>query len=317
MKIVVLDGAALNPGDLDWGGLKSLGDCSVYARTVPDELLDRAAGAEVAITNKVPFNRTVIEQLPALHYVGVTATGYNVIDTDAAREHGIVVTNVPNYGTVSVAQMVFALLLELTQHVGDHSRVVRDGKWSRSDKFCFWDSSLVELDGLTLGIVGLGRIGRRVAELGKAFGMKVVAYDAVADISGNDGVAGVSLDDLFRRADVISLHCPLTPDTERLVNKERLAMVKKSAFLINTARGPLVDENALAEALNEGRLAGAGLDVLGMEPPLPDNPLLTARNCLITPHIAWATLASRGRLMKTTIENVRAFLAGAPKNVVN
>jgi glycerate dehydrogenase len=317
MKMVVLDGNTLNPGDLDWSGLEELGECRVYPATPPGEVVDRASGAQIAIINKVVFDRATLERLPALRYIGVTATGYNVVDVVAAREREIVVTNVPTYGTASVAQTAFALLLELTQHAGEHSRAVRSGKWSRCADFCFWDFPLVELEGLTLGLVGLGRIGRKVAEVGRAFGMRVAAFDAVAGIPAGSGIEAVSMDELFRTADVISLHCPLTPDTERLVNRQRLATVKKSAFLINTARGGLVDEAALAEALNAGWLAGAGLDVLGREPPPPDNPLLAARNCVITPHIAWATLAARRRLMEITVENVRAFLKGEPRNVVS
>ena len=317
MKIAVLDGATLNPGDLDWGELDALGECLVYPRTSPGQIVKRAADAEIVIVNKVEMKRETIAQLPQLKYIGVTATGYNCVAVDAARENGIPVTNVPTYGTASVAQMVFALLLELTQHVGHHSHVVHEGRWSECDNFCFWDYPLVELQGLCFGVVGLGRIGRNVAAIAGAFGMNVIAYDPFANVSADSGVTAVSMDKLFRSADVVSLHCPLTPDTKHIVNAERLAAMKPSAFLINTSRGPLVDEAALARALDEGVIAGAGLDVLSAEPPPTDIPLLGARNCVITPHISWATRGARQRLMDASITNVRAFIEGNLQNVVN
>ena len=313
MKIIVLDGHALNPGDLDWG---PLGASEIFPRTAVGDVVVRASGAEVVITNKVVLGRTEIAALPALRYIGVTATGFNVVDIDAARERGIVVTNVPAYGTRSVAQHVFALLLELTQNVGGHSQGARGGKWAGAADWCYWDRPLVELDGLTLGIVGFGRIGAAVAEIGRAFGMKVIATPPRSRPLPPD-VGSATMDELFSRSDVVTLHCPLTSETRELVNAARLRLMKKSAFLINTARGPLIDEAELAVALNEGWIAGAALDVLSTEPPSAGNPLLTAANCIITPHQAWATRAARARLMDVTIANVRAFIAGKPQNVVS
>ncbi len=321
MKIVVLDGHAMNPGDLSWRGLEELGELTVHDRTPAGQVVERAQGAEIVLTNKSPLPRQTIEALPHLRYIGVQATGFNVVDAEAARERGVTVTNVPGYSTRSVAQMVMALLLELTQQVGHHAELVRRGRWSASPDFCCWDRPLVELDGLTIGIVGFGAIGRGVARLARAFGMRVLIHtrhpdDYRATPQGRE-VEFVDLESLFCRSDVVSLHCPLTPQTEGMVDAERLGRMKPGAFLINTGRGPLVDEAALAEALNAGRLAGAGLDVLSAEPPSADNPLLQARNCFITPHIAWATRAARERLMASVVENVRAFLAGKPENVVN
>jgi len=317
MQIVVLDGYTLNPGDLSWQGLQRLGTCEIYDRTPSELLVARAAVAEIVLTNKTVLSRQAIEQLPKLRYIGVLATGYNIVDIEAAGRRNIPVTNVPTYGTRSVAQMVFAHLLNLAQHVGHHARGVAEGRWSAGKDFCYWDYPLVELDGLTMGIVGLGRIGRATAALARAFGMNVLACDAAALPDVPDGVAMVGLDELFRRSDVVSLHCPLSTETENLVNARRLALMKPTAMLINTSRGPLVDENALAEGLGSGRLAGAGLDVLGSEPPKADNPLLKAKNCSITPHLAWATKAARARLLETVVENVKTFLAGRPQNVVN
>jgi glycerate dehydrogenase len=309
MNIVVLDGHTLNPGDLSWDALRELGPCEIHERSTPKEIVARSASAHIVLTNKVPLSRAYMESVPQLKYIGVTATGYNIVDVAAARERNVTVTNVPTYGTRSVAQMTFALLLELTQHVGHHAQTVRDGRWTRSPDFCYWDYPLIELDGLTIGIVGHGRIGRSVGELAQAFGMEVIAHSRKS--SAHD------LERLFRESDVISLHCPLTPETKHLVNSERLGWMKPTAFLLNTSRGPLIDEPALAEALNQGRIAGAGLDVLAVEPPVADNLLFTAKNCFITPHIAWATRAARSRLMDAAVENVRAFLAGKPKNVVS
>lgn len=314
MNIIVVDGATLNPGDLSWEALGAFGSYKVYPRGTPAETLDRCRNAEAVITNKIVFDRTTIAALPNLAYIGVTATGYNIVDVAAAAERGIVVTNVPTYGTASVAQMVFALLLELTQHVGHHAATVREGRWSKCDNFCYWDFPLVELAEMTMGIVGCGRIGQATARRADAFGMKVISYDAVQFPSGQ--IAFVTLEELLVRSDVVSLHCPLTPETQGLVNAARLSLMKKSAFLINTSRGPLVNERDLADALNAGRIAGAGLDVLSKEPPKPDNPLLTAKNCVITPHIAWATRSARQRLMQTSIDNLGAFIAGKPQNTV-
>jgi glycerate dehydrogenase len=316
MNIVVLDGFTLNPGDLSWAELKSLGPCMIYDRTPPAALADRAAAADILLTNKTALTGTAIQDLPGLKYIGVLATGTNVVDLAAARARGIPVTNVPAYGTKSVAQLTFALLLELAQHVGHHAQTVREGRWTRSVDFCYWDFPLIELDGLVLGIVGLGRIGRAVAELGAAFGMKVLAAAPSAS-AVPPFVRLVELDTLCRESDVVSLHCPLTPQTANLVDARRLSLMKPTAFLLNTSRGPLVDQAALADALNSGRITGAAMDVLATEPPPADNPLLAARNCIITPHLAWATRAARARLMHLAVENVRAFLQGKAQNVVN
>ena len=316
LQIVVLDGLTLNPGDLNWSGLTALGDCVIHERTAPAELLARAANAEVLLTNKTVLSAADLANLPRLKYIGVLATGTNVVDLQAARARAIPVTNIPTYGTKSVAQMTFALLLELAHHVGHHAQTVREGRWTSHIDWCYWDYPLVELDGLTMGLVGLGRIGRAVAELGAAFGLKVLAYDPAAG-AAPAFVRAVDLDTLFRESDVVSLHCPLTPQTAKLVNAERLSWMKPTAFLLNTSRGPLVDEPALAAALNAGRIAGAALDVLSVEPPPATNPLLTARNCIITPHMAWGTRAARARLMKIAVDNVQAFLQGTPQNVVN
>ncbi|MBI5013913.1 MAG: D-2-hydroxyacid dehydrogenase [Deltaproteobacteria bacterium] len=315
-KIVVLDGHTLNPGDLRWAELEALGPLTVYDRTPPDEVLPRAAGARAVLTNKTVLGRAEIEGLPELRYIGVLATGFDVVNLDAARRGRITVTNVPAYATMSVAQMTMALLLEFTHRLGEHSRAVREGRWTASPDFCFWDYPLVELAGLSLGVVGFGNIGRAVASAAQCLGMHVRAARRGAPDPASWPVSFVDLETLFRQSDVVSLHCPLTPETEGLVNAERLSWMKPTAYLINTARGRLVDEQALADALNGGHLAGAGLDVLSREPPSPDNPLLTARNCLVTPHIAWATKASRERLLTTAVENLRAFLERRPKNVV-
>ena len=316
MNIVVLDGYTLSPGDLSWDELQSLGVCAIHDRTLPAEVGLRGAAADILLTNKTELTGGHMQNLPRLRYIGVLATGTNVVDLAAARARGIPVTNVPTYGTKSVAQMTFALLLELAHHTGHHARTVRDGRWTRSADWCYWDFPLIELDGLTLGVVGLGRIGKAVAELGMAFGMKVLVCDPTAK-AATPLIRLVELDALFRESDIVSLHCPLTPQTAHLVNAQRLALMKPTAFLLNTSRGPLVEDQALADALNSGRIAGAAMDVLSKEPPSADNPLLTAENCIITPHLAWATRAARSRLMKIAVENVRAFLQGKPQNVVN
>ncbi len=317
MRIVVLDGHTLNPGDLSWAALSALGDCTVYDRTPPGDILARARGAEILLTNKTPLDAGTLGALPGLRYVGVLATGFNVVDVQSARARGIVVANIPTYGTRSVAQHVFALLLELTQRVGYHAATVREGRWSASPDWCYWDYPLVELAGLTMGLVGYGRIGQATARVAEAFGMHVIAHDVSAPPPGAPAARMVDLDTLFAESDVVSLHCPLTAENKHLVDARRLGLMKKSALLINTSRGPLVHEADLAAALNAGRIAGAGLDVLAAEPPRPDNPLLGARNCLITPHIAWATHSARSRLMGIAVDNLRAFLAGQPVNVVN
>lgn len=316
MRIVVLDGFTLNPGDLSWNDLQSLGDCTIFDRTSPEEVVPRSLGAEIILTNKTVVSRQQIEALPDLKYIGVLATGYNIADVAAARARNIPVTNVPTYGTRSVAQHTFALLLELTQHAGHHAQTVREGRWTRSPDFSYWDFPLIELEGLTMGIVGFGRIGHAVADLALAFGMNVLAASATPK-PAQSGVRFVDIETLFRESDVVTLHCPLTPHTKHLVNEQRLTSMRPTAILLNTSRGPLIDEEALADALNAGRIAGAGLDVLSVEPPLVENPLLRANNCLITPHIAWATRSARRRLMEIAVANVRAFLDGHPSNVVN
>ncbi|MGI6113629.1 MAG: D-2-hydroxyacid dehydrogenase [Mahellales bacterium] len=319
MRIVVLDGYTLNPGDLSWDRLKELGEVTIYDRTSEQEIINRAQGADILLTNKTPLTGDTIRQLPELRYIGVLATGYNVVDIDVARERGITVTNVPAYSTYSVAQMVLALLLEICHHVQDHSNGVRNGRWSQSADFCYWDYPLVELAGKTMGIIGFGRIGRRVAAIAAAMGMKVIAAsrskrDTPLDI---EHFKWVDIPQLLREADVISLHCPLLPETQGLINKDAIRQMKPTAILINTARGGVVVDEDLAQALNEGRIYGAGLDVLSVEPPRADNPLLSAKNCFITPHIAWATKEARVRLMDTTVDNIKAYLAGQPINVVN
>ena len=317
MKLVVLDGFTMNPGDLEWQALAALGELAVYDRTSPDEVVARAQEAEILFTNKTPLPRAVIESLPALRFIDVLATGYNIVDLAAARERGIPVSNAPAYSTRSVQQMTLALLLELTQQCGAHDRAVKEGAWCRCPDVTFQLSPLLELDGLTLGVLGFGAIGRAVAETARSFGMRVVAASRKRPERMPDGVEWVTREELFRRSDVVTLHCPLTPETERVIRAESLALMKPTALLINTSRGGLVDEAALAQALNEGRLAGAGLDVLSTEPPEPGNPLLHASNCVITPHCAWATRAARQRLLDITVANVRAFQSGRPVNVVN
>jgi glycerate dehydrogenase len=314
MKVVVLDGYCLNPGDLSWGALRSIASLDVYDRTEESEIAARAAGAEMVLVSKVPISAATMDALPGLKYIGVLATGYNIVDVAAAQARGVVVSNIPTYGTASVAQFAFALLLELCHHVGAHGEAVRQGEWSRNLDWCFWNSPLVELAGKTMGIVGLGRIGRQTATIAHAFGMRVVAHDAVQ--SGDPDIAWLSLDELLAQSDVVSLHCPLTPGNTGMIDRVRLNSMKATAFLLNTSRGPLVVDQDLADALNTGVIAGAGVDVLSMEPPADGNPLLRARNCIVTPHIAWATREARERLLAIAVENVRAFLAGAARNVV-
>ena len=318
MKIVVLDGYTLNPGDLSWDGLEKLGEITVYDRTPADKIMERAADAEILFTNKTPLDEATINQLPALKFIGVLATGYNVVDIKAAKATGVVVANVPGYGTASVAQMTIALLLELCQHVKHHSDVVRAGKWAKSPDFCFWDYPLVELDGKTMGIIGFGTIGQQVADVATAFGMNTIGNSrSRSDQSHRPNFRWMDIPDLLSQSDVVSIHCPLFPETEGLINKESLQRMKRSAFLLNTSRGPIVVDRDLADALNNGVIAGAGIDVLSVEPPSENNPLFTAKNCLITPHISWATKESRARLMENTVSNLESFLAGNPQNVVN
>lgn len=313
MKIVILDGYTTNPGDVSWEPLARLGELAVFDRTPPAEVVARAAGAEAVFTNKVPITADAVAALPALRFIGVLATGHDMVDSAAARARGIPVTNVPQYSTPNVAQATFALILELTNRTGHHAEAVRAGRWSACPDFCFWDGDLVELAGLTLGLVGYGRIAQAVAAVGHAFGMRVIHHRREA---GSDP-ACVDLDTLFRESDVVSLHCPLTPQTKGLVDARRLRLMKPSAFLVNTGRGALVDEAALAAALDAGLIAGAAVDVLSTEPPPASNPLLAARNCIVTPHIAWATRNARRRLIEITAGNLAAFIAGTPRNVVN
>lgn len=317
MKIVVLDGFAGNPGDLSWEEIKSLGECTIYDRTAPEEKLERVKDAEIILTNKVPFNASDFDQLPSLKYIGVLATGYNIIDTEAAKAHGVVVTNIPAYSTNSVAQMVFAHLLNITNSVQHYTDEARAGVWSKNPDFSYQNTLLVELHRKKIGIVGLGNIGKAVARIAIGFGMEVFAYTTKSHFQLPPEIHKMDLDDLFRECDIVTLHCPLTPNTKNLVNAERLKTMKPTAILINTSRGPVVNEQDLADALNNGTIYAAGVDVLSEEPAATNNPLLTARNCYITPHIAWATKEARIRLMEITIENIKAFLDGQPMNVVN
>lgn len=316
MNIVYTDAYTLNPGDLDWAPIRSLGDVTLHDRTSPNELIGRVKDAEIVLTNKVKMPREVLDQLPSLRYIGVTATGYDIIDVAAARERGIVVTNVKGYSTDSVAQLTFALLLELTHHAGIHSQSVRAGEWVASPDFSYAKSPLIELAGKTLGLVGYGDIGRKVARIGRAFGMDVLVNRRNTQPEADGMVTVVDRETLFAQSDVVSLHCPATPDTIGFVNTALLSRMKPTAWLLNTSRGSLLNETDVADALNVGVIAGAGLDVLSVEPPSADNPLLTAKNCLITPHIAWASFSARQRLMQSVADNIRAFLDGAPRNVI-
>lgn len=318
MKITVLDGYALNPGDLSWEGLKELGDVTVYDRTEAADILSRSAGAQLILTNKTPLSAETLAQLPELKYIGVLATGYNVVDIKAAREQGIDVANIPTYGTASVAQMAFAHILSFTQRVKEHDAAVKEGRWTSAADFCFWDHPLIELQGKTVGVIGFGRIGQKFADIAEAFGCRVLAYDAYhSDQSQRKDFAWAELDELFASSDIISLHCPLFPETEGIINKENLAKMKSSALIVNTSRGPLINEQDLAAALDAGVIAGASLDVVSTEPIKEDNPLLKAKNCWITPHIAWATFEARARLMQIAIDNAASFLAGKTENLVN
>jgi glycerate dehydrogenase len=316
-EIVVLDGYTLNPGDNPWTDLEALGRLTVYDRTPTEAVVERASKAEIVLTNKVVFDAAVLQGLPRLKGICVLATGVNVVDLEAARARGIVVCNVPSYGTMSVAQHAFALLLELTNHVGLHDSAVRAGKWAASPDFCFSERPLEELDGKIFGVVGFGRIGRKVAEIARAFGMHVWASPARSPQRDPVWLRRLPLDELFTGADVVSLHCTLVPETAELVRRERLELMKPNALLLNTGRGGLVREADLAEALNTGRIAGAALDVLSTEPPQANNPLLHVRNCIITPHVAWLSLAARRRVMAISVENVRGILSGHPRNVVS
>ena len=315
MKIVVLDGYCLNPGDLDWSGFEPIGSITVYDRTPATLTVERSKDADVLLTNKTVLNAENMSQMPNLKYVGVLATGYNVVDLEYAASRGITVTNIPAYSTASVAQMVFAHILNIANSVEHHSQLVRGGAWSSSIDFCFWNRPQIELAGKNIGLVGLGNTGMATARIALAFGMKVIAVTSKKNLP--EGIKSVSYNDLWQQSDIVSLHCPLSADTRNLVNASTIAQMKPSAILINTGRGPLIDEQALADALNSGRIAAAAVDVLSTEPPVADNPLLTARNCFITPHIAWATREARQRLMDIAVGNLKAFAEGKPVNVVN
>ena len=319
MKIVVLDGYAENPGDLSWAELASLGDLTVYDRTSlsdESEIIDRIGDAEIVITNKTPISRKAIDA-SSINLIAVLATGYNVIDCEYARKKGIPVCNVPAYGTASVSQFSIALLLEICHHIGHHADTVKQGRWASCPDFCYWDYPLVELEGKTMGIIGFGRIGQAEGRIAKAFGMKVIANDIHPTDSGKEIAEYVDLDTLYREADVISLHCNLTEQNRNMISRESISKMKDGVFIINNSRGQLINEKDLAEALDSGKVGAAGLDVVSSEPIKMDNPLLNAKNCIITPHISWAPIESRQRIMDCTVENVKAFIAGKPQNVVN
>lgn len=318
MKIVILDGFTLNPGDLSWDGLKQFGELVVYDRTPADKVVERAQGADIVFTNKTPIGEEAIALLPDLKFIGVLATGYNIVNTEAAKTNNILVANVPGYGTNSVVQLTFALLLELCLHVQRHSDAVMEGRWASSKDFCFWDFPLMELSGKTMGIIGFGSIGQQVADVATAFGMNIVGSSrTVTDQSQRKNFRWADIPTLLKESDVVSIHCPLFPETKGLINKENLGLMKPSAFLLNTSRGPIIVDQDLADALNNNVIAGAGIDVLSVEPPSADNPLFKAKNCIITPHIAWATKEARIRLMDATVQNLDAFIKGNPINVVN
>lgn len=316
MKIVVLDGYAANPGDVSWEAMQSLGELTVYDRTAPEEILERAGDADAVLTNKVVLTASIMAQLPALKYIGVLATGYNVVDVKAARERGIIVTNIPAYSTDSVAQLTFAHILNITHRVGHYAHQNRQGRWSSNPDFVYWDTPLIELSGKTMGIVGLGSIGMKVATIARQFGMDVFALTSKTSSDLPQGLQKTTLDGLLAISDVLSLHCPLTDDTYHLIDATALSKMKPGAILINTGRGPLVDEEAVAQALESGQLMAYGADVMSQEPPLPSNPLLRCPNAYLTPHIAWATFEARQRLMQIAVDNLQCFISGQPKNVV-
>ncbi|MEO8582391.1 MAG: D-2-hydroxyacid dehydrogenase, partial [Flavitalea sp.] len=318
LNLVVLDGYTLNPGDLSWEGLRKLGDLVIHDRTSQDKVVERAKDAEVIFTNKTPVGADILNALPKLKYIGVLATGYNIINADTAKKNGVIVSNIPCYGTSSVVQMTFALLMELTNHVQRHSDSVMNGKWSRSVDFCFWDFPLIEIADKTIGIIGFGTIGQKVADVATAFGMNIIAQSRTqTDQVHRKNFKWGSIDVLLQQSDVVSIHCPLTDETKGLINSENLKRMKRSAFLINTSRGPIINDYDLANALNNDTIAGAALDVLSIEPPPKENPLFGAKNCIITPHISWATKEARTRLMETAITNLSAYQQGKPVNVVN
>lgn len=317
LKIVILDGYTENPGDLSWSGFEEVGELTVYDRTSREDVIGRIGDAEAVIVNKTPLDREVFDKCKQIKYVGVLATGYNVVDVKAAREHNIPVCNIPTYGTTAVAQMVFALLLEICHHVAEHSDAVKRGEWSNNSDWCFWKYPLMELSGKTMGIIGFGRIGQAVGKLAVAFGMKVLAYDSFKNEEGEKIARYVTLDELLAESDVISLHCPLFPETEGIINEETISKMKDGVILINTSRGPLIREKDLAKALREKKVYAAACDVVSTEPIQPDNPLLGCYNSILTPHIAWAPKESRQRLMDIAVSNIKAFVEGKPVNVVN
>ena len=317
MRIVMLDAYTTNPGDLSWDFLNEYGDVTIYDRTPVDKIIERIKDADIVVTNKTPLTKETIDLLPNLKFIALLSTGYNIVDYIHLKEKGIPVSNIPAYSTDAVAQLVMSFILELAMNVGLHSESVRNGDWTNSTDFCYWKTPLTEIAGKTMGIFGLGKIGRAVAERAKAFGMNIVAY--VPRIHGDepDYIKLLSLDEMLAVSDVVSMHCPLTPETEGIVNEEFIAKMKTGAYFINTSRGTVVNEKALADALNTGKLGGAGLDVLSTEPPKTDNPLLTAKNCFITPHIAWASFETRERLVGIFRDNIKAFVSGKPQNVIN
>ena len=319
MKIVILDGYTENPGDLSWEGFEAMGDLTVYDRTTDhSQIAARIGDAEIILTNKTPVSREVIDACPRLKYIGLLATGYNVVDVKAAKEAGIIVTNIPTYGTDAVSQYAIALLLELCHHIGEHSDCVKRGDWTKNQDWCFWNHPLIELAGKTIGLIGFGRIGQGTARIAQALGMKVLAYDTYQNPQlVSETCTYASLDQVFASSDVIALHCPLFPETEGIINKDTIGKMKDGVMIINNSRGPLIVESDLRDALNSGKVAGAAVDVVSAEPISMDNPLLDAVNCIITPHIAWAPKESRQRLMDLAVENLHAFLSGAPQNVVN
>ncbi|EHJ01167.1 Glycerate dehydrogenase [Clostridium sp. DL-VIII] len=321
MKIVILDGYTLNPGDLDWKGMEELGACTIYDRTSHtdiEEIIKRIDDAEVVITNKTPISKFVMDSCPNIKYIGVLATGYNIVDINAAKEKGIPVSNVPTYGTNAVGQFAIALLLEICHHIGHHSKAVLEGRWENSADWCFWDYPLIELTGKTIGIIGFGRIGQATGKIAQALGMKVLAYNPSKNLElESETCRYAELEELYANSDVISLHCPLSSKTEKIINKSSIEKMKNGVIIINNSRGQLIAEEDLAEALNLGKIAAAGLDVVAVEPIKGDNPLLKAKNCIITPHISWASKESRLRLMNIAVDNLKAFINGVPVNIVN
>lgn len=317
-NIVVLDGYTENPGDLSWSGLEAFGELKVYDRTPAGDIVSRIGGAEIVFTNKTPISAETLSACPNIKYIGVLATGYNIVDTKSAKEKGVVVTNIPTYGTAAVGQFAIALLLEICHHIGHHDKAVHEGRWESCPDFCFWDYPLIELDGKTMGIIGYGRIGQNTGRIAQVLGMKVLAYDAQQNPDlVSETMRYADLDELFAESDIISLHCPLFPETEGIINKDTIAKMKDGVIILNNSRGPLIKEQDLADALDSGKVYAAGLDVVSSEPIKGDNPLLKAKNCIITPHISWAPKESRKRLMDIAVDNLAQYINGAPVNVVN